>query len=74
MRGTLVSQRLTRHSFGWEISADEATSVVDDGIIAHKECVMAGNAPWRLRIMAIFHGTAMILRAPEHGVSRQTDS
>jgi hypothetical protein len=71
MRGTLVSQKLTRHSYKCLVGKsqwNEATSVVDDGIIAHKECVMAGTAPWRPRIMVVFYKTAMILRAPEHGI------
>jgi hypothetical protein len=55
--------------FHWESSGDDATSVLDDRMIVHKECVMVGTALWWPRIVVVFYKTAMNVPAPKSGVS-----
>jgi hypothetical protein len=55
--------------FGWETSGDEATSVADDRMLAHKECIMVGTALWWPRIVVVSYKTAMSIPAPKSGVS-----
>jgi hypothetical protein len=72
MRRTLDSQRLMRHWYKCFVGKpqwDESTSVVDGGMIAHKEGLMVGTALRRPWIIVTFYKAVINIPVPRLSIS-----